>query len=173
MGSSLTNLAMRRVDTLSLSLIHGTSDDGQEACESYIYLNQVNTGIIVPVCWLEVAVLLEDGRYLLLATDENPFEQTLEILLIDLQEGVQERVGLFLIYHDGLLKNVCVYDSCLAFSYFNTEIWRLSVSQKKRCSFPFRGWLAMGGAAFRFHRYLHIMQVSRDSRGDIHDCGNV
>ncbi|KAA1047226.1 hypothetical protein [Pseudocitrobacter sp. 73] len=147
---------MLKVENLSLSMIHGTSDDGVEACESFIFLNHVNTGIIVPVCWLELAVLLEDGRYLILATDENPFEQTLEILLVDLQEGVQERIGLFIIYHDGSLENVNVYDSCIEFSYFSTEVWRLSVSKNKRYRLPPRGLWAMGLNAFRFHRFMHV-----------------
>lgn len=157
-------MRMLEVENLSLSMIHGTSDDGVEACESFIFLNHVNTGIIVPVCWLELAVLLEDGRYLILATDENPFEQTLEIFLVDLQEGVQERIGLFIIYHDGSLENVSVYDSCIEFGYFSTELWRLSVSKKKRYCLPPRGWWAMGLYAFRIYRYLHMKLVNYDHR---------
>lgn len=160
----LNDLAMTTVNNISLSMIHGSSDDGVEACESFIFLNHVNTGIIVPVCWLELAVLLEDGRYLILATDENPYEQTLEILLIDLQEGVQERIGLFIIYHDGSLNNVNIYDSCIEFSYFSTEVWRLSVSKKKRYCLPSRGWWAMGRNILRIHRYLHMMLVNYDHR---------
>jgi|SRR5579875_344617 len=67
------------------------------------------------------------NRYLLLTTDDIPYEETLHIFLLDEELRPLDKVSLRQMYHSGLLRDVVAGDERIEFSFFGEERWLLTV----------------------------------------------
>lgn len=128
---------MEKINYISSLLIRKIDDSGLHGSESEIYLHGEKTGIIVPAQSLETAIRLNDGRYLLFMTDDIPYDESLEILLVKLNEGIQERVTLSTSYGSGTFLNMRLHDKHIEFSYFGDEKWEVEVFSLRSFKLPF------------------------------------
>lgn len=68
------------------------------------------------------------GGFLLLTTDDNPYEESLHIILLDDRMRRIDQVDLGQSYHPGLLRDLEVSErGGVVFSFFGTERWWLRV----------------------------------------------
>lgn len=151
---------MLKVDFISLSLNHHIDDPGFDASESEVYLRGKGTGISVPAVYLEAAIQLDDNRYLLFVTDDCPFDESLEIVLIEIGKGILEQSALYVINGTGTFKNLSVYHSHLEFSYFSHEVWKLTVGQRQHFKFPRRGRLSVMRHRIKIRYFVHIELIN-------------
>ncbi|EDH5629294.1 hypothetical protein CB172_02250 [Salmonella enterica subsp. enterica serovar Claibornei] len=151
---------MENIKYISLSLIHDIGASNINSSESYVYIHNKKTEISIPVQRLEAAILLDDGRYLLFATDDTPFEEPLEIFLIELHEGVQEWISLSLIYGTGTFHNLKLYESFIDFSYFKDEVWRINVTESRQFIFPSYSRGIISRHSTRFKSFIDIKLIS-------------
>lgn len=147
---------MKIIDYLSLLLIHEMDNLGHHSSESEVYLHGKGTGIIVPAQYLEAAILLNDGRYLLFTVDNIPYDEALDILLIKIDEGIQEQVTLSTTYGSGAFRHMALHDNSVEFSYFSDEIWRVEVSKKKFFKLPFECGFLVTRHPMRLGYFIHI-----------------
>lgn len=68
-----------------------------------------------------------DSRYLLLLTENCPYEEGLHIYLLDNAHRVLDGLELSVPYAPGTLKNLRALDNALTFSFFGEDHWRLDV----------------------------------------------
>ena len=85
----------------TLTLIEQQHSTQTAQAQSEILLDNRHTGIIVPGSILEAAVEISAERYLLFITDGILFEESLTIVLCQLELGVLEVIHIGLAYHSG------------------------------------------------------------------------
>ena len=75
--------------------------------------------------------------YLVITSDGNPYEEMLHFYLINPDGGIMDDVSLGQIYHSGILHDLrWESDDRLAFSFYGTERWCLSILKKPRLRVP-------------------------------------
>lgn len=121
-----------------------------------IYIRGERTGIIVPAQTLETAILLNDGRYLLLMTDDIPYDEALEILLIKIDYGIQERITLSTSYGSGTFRRMKLCETHVEFCYFSDEIWRMEISKSRFFRLPFEHGFLVTRHPVRLSYFIHI-----------------
>jgi hypothetical protein len=65
--------------------------------------------------------------YLLIATDDVPFEETLRFYLLDEELSIMDGMCLGQIYRPGIFNLVRFAEDRLDFTFFSEEIWRLEI----------------------------------------------
>lgn len=115
----------KKVNYISLSLIQKMDDNGRFRSKSKLCIYGKDTGIIISAYYLETAILLDDGRYLLFVTEDVPYDEYLELLLININHGIQEKITIALPYGSGTLREMRLYENYIEFSYFSDEVWRV------------------------------------------------
>jgi hypothetical protein len=82
---------------------------------------------------LEAQFLCSRG-YLVITSDDNPYEEILHFYLLNEPGQVLDELSLGQMYHPGILRNVVPHaDDRLDFSFFGSERWRLAILDR-----PFR-----------------------------------
>ncbi|MGS2793396.1 hypothetical protein ACU6R3_17610 [Escherichia coli] len=147
---------MEKVNYISLSLIQKIDDHSYFGSKSELCIHGKNTGITIPADYLETAILLDDGRYLLFVTEDVPFEESLELLLIDIKKDIQEHVTIAIPYGSGTLRKMRLYANHVEFSYFSDETWRVEVSSSRFFRLPFQDVFLVTRHPFRFSYFIHI-----------------
>lgn len=147
---------MQKVNYISLSLIQEIDDYSRFGSKAELCIHGKNTGITIPAYYLETAILLDDGRYLLFVTEDVPYEESLELLLIDIKQDIQEHVTIAIPYGSGTLREMRLYANHVEFSYFSDEIWRVEVSSSRFFRFPFQDGFLVTRHPFRFSYFIHI-----------------
>lgn len=89
-------------------------------------------------------------------TEDVPFEESLELLLIDIKQDIQEHVTIALPYGTGTLREMRLYENHVEFSYFSDEIWRVEVSSSRFFRLPFQDGFLVTRHPFRFSYFIHI-----------------
>lgn len=123
----------------TLSLIDHLSATHTAQAQSEVLLNNQSTGIIVPGSVLEAAVEINSDRFLLFITDDILFEESLTIVLCQLEYGILEIVQIGLAYHSGYFKDLILYPDRLQFHFIGETAWTLRVREKPKLSLPFIG----------------------------------
>lgn len=84
----------------------------------------------VPGIILEAQYQLANNRYLILTTDDVPYEEGLHILLLDKNMTTLDQIDMGLPYQAGILKDLEIYeDNRLTFSFYNDMKFRLMIGQ--------------------------------------------
>jgi hypothetical protein len=98
--------------------------------------------------------------FLLLTSDDTPFEEVLHVRLLDAQFRVLDGVDLGQAYHPGLLRNLRVSgDAELCFSFFGDDCWLLRVEPQARVRWGLRPYASVRytGPLLRGHN-LHLFK---------------
>ena len=82
----------RQLNNVTLHLLHAATSSRLAAHE--VVIDGHATGFTVPAQVIEAAIEVDESRLLLFLTDDVPFEEALEIVLIDRQQGVKEMLPL-------------------------------------------------------------------------------
>jgi hypothetical protein len=118
------------------------------------------TATVVEGVVLEAQFRSEQG-FLLLTSDDTPFEEALHVRLLDAQYRLLDGVDLGQAYHPGLLRNLRVSgDAELCFSFFGDDSWLLRVEPQARLRWGLRPYASVRytGPWLRRHR-LHLFKV--------------
>nr|EFZ6295736.1 hypothetical protein [Shigella boydii] len=146
----------KKVNYISLSLIQKMDDNGRFRSKSKLCIYDKDTGIIISAYYLETAILLDDGRYLLFVTEDVHYDEYLELLLININHGIQEKITIALPYGSGTLREMRSYENYIEFSYFSDEVWRVEVSLSRFFRPPFQNGFLVTRHPFRFSYFIHI-----------------
>lgn len=93
-------------------------------------------GITLPGCILEAA--FSDGAHcLLFITQDVPFEETLDIVLLDGADGVIDRAWLGAAMTTGSFRNVRAEGDAVTFDFFAGHRWRVRLLSRPRWQMPF------------------------------------
>jgi len=88
-----------------------------EPPRSRLIHNGAELPVVVDGVVLEVQVLLEDGRYLLVLTEDCPFEEQVHVILLDRFLRVRDRYRFGKPYTPGIVESVEVQEKALQFSF--------------------------------------------------------
>ena len=109
--------------------------DGEAASE--LIRDGAKTGTIVPGRVLEAAYAIDD-RALIFLTHDIPYEEQLEILLLDASDSVIDRAAVYGAYATGSFKALGVGDDdSVGFQFFAGQLWAARILEKTRFSLPF------------------------------------
>lgn len=134
-NGSFVELIMQKVNSISLAKVREATDFSQ--AQSDVVINGNNTDIIVPGQVLEAAVQVNDQRYILFLTDDVIFEESLTIVLIDLQDGVKEVIRLGNEYSTGSFENLSVTADSIHFRFIGDSLWTIKTADSPRLRLPF------------------------------------
>lgn len=124
------------VPIAEFALRSNLSPGAEEASRSHLLYRNHETGLLVEGVVLEQQFTCSHG-YLLLTTENSPYEEGLHIYLLDRKAGVLDYLQLSHPYAAGILCNVEVVDAGqLQFSFFGSDRWRLTVLNSPRYKIP-------------------------------------
>jgi hypothetical protein len=82
---------------------------------------------------------VDDKRLLLFLTDDTPFEEMLNIALIDLDDGVKEILTLGGAYLTGSFADLHIAPNAVEFSFIGETTWRVEIPASPFVKVPFTG----------------------------------
>ena len=126
---------MEEVTTLSLSEVSEATDTTQARAEVLIDGN--STGIIIPGKVLEAAIKIDARRYLLFMTDDVIFEEMLTLLLLDLSQGIVDKLTIGSAYTTGYFEALTVSPCSASFRFIGDTTWTVKVSLSPTFKLPF------------------------------------
>lgn len=126
---------MEEVTTLSLSEVSEATDTTQARAEVLIDGN--STGIIIPGKVLEAAIKIDARRYLLFMTDDVIFEEMLTLLLLDLSQGIVDKLTIGSAYTTGYFEALTVSPCSASFRFIGDTTWTVKVSLSPTLKLPF------------------------------------
>lgn len=126
---------MQQVNSISLAKVREATDFSQ--AQSDVVLSGNSTRIIVPGHVLEAAVQVSEQRYILFLTDDVIFEESLTIVLIDLQDGVKEIIRLGNEYSTGSFEDLSVTADSINFRFIGDSFWTIKIADSPRLRLPF------------------------------------
>lgn len=104
--------------------------------ESFLLFDGRQTGRILKGVTIEAQYRCGEA-YLLLTTEDSPFEEGLHIYFLGADYEVLDEVELSHIYTPGGLENLRVTEeNALEFSFFGDDVWRLTVLEQPRRGIP-------------------------------------
>lgn len=124
-------------------------------------------GFTIEGAKIEAQFALDADSYLLLVSDDCPYEETLRAYLLNANLKVIDQATLGYAYTAGVLRDIqIVADDALTFAFTGNSRFRLKVHPKPR-----HLWNASGGAGevFRFlsRRRLEITRETLDGRQEV------
>jgi len=134
-NGQLVEIEMEEVTTLSLSEVNEATDTART--QSEVLIDGNSTGIIIPGKVLEATIKVDAHRYLLFVTDDVIFEEMLTILLLDLSEGVVEKLTIGGAYTSGHFEDLEVSPRSLSFRFIGDTTWTVKVSGSPTLKLPF------------------------------------
>ncbi|MDP5009200.1 MAG: hypothetical protein NWQ13_09530 [Glaciimonas sp.] len=114
-------------------------DEAVESPKSEIRVDGIATGKIVSGAYLEAAVRWNDF-YLLFMTDDCPFEESLNIHLLDKNADLVDSATMFSMYSTGSFSSLKLMEpNTLHYNFFGDIVWRLELLTTPVFSWPFLG----------------------------------
>ncbi|MGE9552274.1 hypothetical protein ACQPT2_13870 [Erwinia amylovora] len=126
---------MEEVTTVALTEVIGATDTTQ--AQSEVLIESHPTGIIIPGKVLEAAIKVDAHRYLLFVTDDVIFEEALTVLLIELSQGIVEKLVIGGAYASGRFKGLTVSPDSVSFSFIGDTTWTVKVPKLPMLKIPF------------------------------------
>lgn len=126
---------MQLVNSISLVKVREATDLSQAQCD--VVINGNNTDIMVPGQVLEAAVQVNDQRFILFLTDDVIFEESLTIVLIDINDGVKEIVRMGNAYSTGSFEELSVTVDSINFRFIGDSLWTIKTAESPRLRLPF------------------------------------
>jgi len=139
---------------------------GREAYEdrrSRLMRRGEDTGAVVPGTVLEAQIALDRG-WLLFTTHGIPFEEGLDITLLDGSCKVVDNAALFAAYATGTFRNlVLATDDTVIFDFFGPRSWRVRLFRKPQFRLPVPWLVEPPGVhrRFGFTRHFALSEVRR------------
>lgn len=116
---------MRVIDSF---ILRSSAPNGARACHRSRSLE-----VAVPGTVLEAQLELDDGGFLLLLTEDRPYEETLHIVLLDRDGHELERLALERPYTPGLFSGMeIVAPTILGFRFFSGLVHELEILARPR-----------------------------------------
>ena len=134
-NGAFVELIMQQVNSISLVKVREATDLSQAQCE--VVINGNNTDIMVPGQVLEAAVQVNDQRFILFLTDDVIFEESLTIVLIDINDGVKEIVRMGNEYSTGSFEELSVTADSINFRFIGDSLWTIKTAESPRLRLPF------------------------------------
>jgi hypothetical protein len=130
-GNYSVGARMTVIDKFSLQRnAFGGSDDSPPRA-SVLHEGR-NTGLTIDGAILEAQYALDDS-YLLLVTDDSPYEETLHVYLMNSEFEMIDSVHLGYAYTSGILRDVrIVAGNALEFTFSGSAVYRLTVHSEAR-----------------------------------------
>lgn len=151
---------MKVIDYMSLKLIQDAQSDQQSLCE--ILCKNIQTGIFIRGRVLEQAVWVQENRYLIFTTDEIIYEESLNIYLIEMGQGVLDLLWIGQPYNtDNWSGLKIINDHSLSFSFLYSIDWKLTVYAKPKLRWSMSSWQFIL-QDFKLCRYLTLRQMPED-----------
>ena len=144
---------MNVTDAIALSVV--TSAGKLTQTRSEVLLNGNSTGLLVAGKVLEAAVQVADNRYLLFITDDVIFEESLNIILIDLTLGILDKLELGQQYATGIFADLCLEANSASFRFIGDDLWTVSVLTHPALRLPFSDPAGVSRPV-GFKKYLRI-----------------
>lgn len=122
-----------------------------------------DTGTVVPGVVLEAQLAL-NGGWLLFTTHDIPFEEGLDITLLDGSCAITDAAALFGAYTTGVFRNlVIVSDDTVVFDFFGQRSWRVRLFDKPQFRLPLPWLVEPVGVhrKFGFSRRFAVSEVRR------------
>lgn len=138
----------------TLTLIEQQHSTQTTQAQSEVLLDNRHTGIIVPGSILEAAVEISAERYLLFITDGILFEESLTIVLCQLELGVLEVIHIGLAYHSGQFSDLALCDDHIRFHFMDEKLWTLQIRDTAQVTLPFIGDPAGVQRQFGFKKWI-------------------
>lgn len=154
----------RQLDNVTLQIREEPTTTAMGKYEVLIAEN--GTGITVPVQILEAAVQVDDKRLLLFLTDDTPFEEMLNIALIDLDDGVKERLTLGGAYLTGSFTDLHIAPNAVEFSFIGETTWRVEILPSPFMKVPFIGDPHGVSRSVAMKHYIKITASPAPARSD-------
>ena len=139
---------------------------GREAYEerrSRLLRHGADTGTVVPGTVLEAQIALDRG-WLLFTTHDIPFEEGLDITLLDAACTVIDGAALFAAYATGTFRNlVLAAADTVVFDFFGPRSWRVRLLGKPQFRLPVPWLVEPPGVhrKFGFTRHFAVSEVRR------------
>ena len=100
--------------------------------------------------------------WLLFVTHDLPFEERLDILLLNRSHAVLDQAWLSWIYATGAFRNVKIQSHCsIVFDFFSDHSWRVTVLERPQFRLPFIGEPTGAHRGLRFRRHFVIGRAAR------------
>jgi hypothetical protein len=114
--------------------------DAQGGARARLLKNGAPTGLVLPGRALEAQFETADGRALLFLVHDAPFEEQLEIVLLDRAGAVEDSLRLLKAYAPGLLRDLAAGPGeAVSFRFHGQARRRVEVSPRPRLALPFGG----------------------------------
>lgn len=126
---------MQQVNSISLVKVREATDLSQAQCD--VVINGNNTDIMVPGQVLEAAVQVNYQRFILFLTDDVIFEESLTIVLVDINDGVKEIVRMGNAYSTGSFEELSVTADRINFRFIGDSLWTIKTTESPRLRLPF------------------------------------
>ena len=121
------------------------------------------TGTTLDGCVLEAQYRCTQG-FLLLTSDNTPYEEGLHIRLLDAHFRVNDAVDLRQVYHSAAVRDLKVIgDDALAFSFFGDDRWHLYIDAKARVHWNLNPFASVYYPTGRLRSH-YLRLVRQDSR---------
>jgi len=139
---------------------------GREAYEdrrSRLMRHGQDTGTVVPGLVLEAQIALDRG-WLLFTTHGIPFEEGLDITLLDGSCKIADGAALFAAYATGTFRNlVLAADDTVVFDFFGPRSWRVRLFGRPHFRLPVPWLVEPPGVhrKFGFTRHFAVSEVRR------------
>jgi hypothetical protein len=154
---------MRMVQEFSLDRIERQA--GAAAAEPRARLRRGgnDTGTVLPGAVLE-AQLAADAGWLLFTTHDTPFEEQLDIILIDRSYRIVDVASLYGPYTTGTFRNLAIESGeSVLFDFFGDHVWRVTLLDRPRFRLPLARLGEPAGVhrRFGFTRNFAVTAVER------------
>jgi len=126
---------MQLTNAITITEISEASEFKQARSE--VLLAGHATGIKIPGKILEAALQISESRYLLFLTDDVIYEESLNIVLIDLNSGILDQLLLGGQYSTGSLAELEIIDNTTKFKFIGDTTWRVEVLSSPTVRLPF------------------------------------
>lgn len=126
---------MEKVTSLSLSEVSEATST--TLARSEVLIEGHPTGIIIPERVLEAAIKIDACRYLLFVADDVIYVEILTILLLDLSQGIIDKLTIGGAYASGYFEALTVTPRFASFRFMGDIIWTIKVSASPTFRLPF------------------------------------
>ncbi|AGB80501.1 hypothetical protein D781_0106 [Serratia sp. FGI94] len=131
-----------------------------------VLLSGQGSGIFVPFQMLEAAVSIDEWRLLLFLTDDVPYEEILNISLLDRRHGILETLSLGGAYLNGTFSELRILSDAVSFRFIGDTTWKVGVAEKPFFKFPLIGDPRGVSRPIALSHYLRIFADPAPARAD-------
>lgn len=156
------NIRIIESDDVNLRLISEATETQSPKSEVSIEGTRIKltvSGVDVEAC------IAYEKSYLIFTTNGNPFEETLNIYLLSIDNEVVDSVTVCWPYSTGSFKLLgIVYPDLVRFSFFGDKVWEVEIYRNKRFHIPYVLEPSGVWRKVRFWRSFGISEVSSSGR---------